>query len=109
MSVISGMSFEQSVRPYEAEDPSLTSGVLPGATVLPLTSVTKFVHTCAGDGACNNVFIAVGEGTDAIEVRQIDSVNTTAKTVTLTQPLSKAHAATAGCPIKALAPGGVCP
>jgi hypothetical protein len=91
--VITGMSFEQSVRPYKAEDPSLTAGVAAGATVLPLTSVTKFVHTCAGGGACNNVFIAIGEGTDAIEVRQIASVNTATRTVTLTQPLSNPHAA----------------
>src|SRR5262249_34590717 len=89
--VISGMSFEQSVRPYKAEDPSLTATVNPGATVLPLTSVTKFVHTCAGGGSCNKVFIAVGQGTNAIEVRQIASVNTAAKTVTLTQGLSNQH------------------
>jgi hypothetical protein len=91
--VITGMSFEQSVRPYKAEDPSLTAAVAAGATVLPLTSVTKFVHTCAGGGACNNVFIAVGQGTNAIEVRQIASVNTAARTVTLTQPLSNPHPA----------------
>src|SRR5262249_7220436 len=93
--VISGMSFEQSVRPYKevGVDPSLTANVSKGATVLPLTTVTKFVHTCAGGGTCNNVFIAVGEGTDAIEVAQIASVNTAAKTVTLTKPLTNSHPA----------------
>jgi hypothetical protein len=67
--------------------------VAAGATTLPLTSVTKFIHTCAGGGSCNKVFIAIGEGTDAIEVRQIASVNTGAKTVTLAQALSNDHAA----------------
>jgi hypothetical protein len=91
--VITGMSYEQSVRPYKAEDPTLKAAVNPGDTTLALTSVAKFIHTCAGGGACNNVWIGIGLGTNAIEVRQIASINTAASTVTLTQPLTNAHPA----------------
>src|SRR3954452_22776830 len=90
--VISGMSYEQSVRPYKAEDPTLVAPAALGASTLNLSSVTKFLHNCAGGGACNNVFIGVGLGTDSIEVHQIASVDTATRTVTLTEPLTAAHA-----------------
>jgi len=91
--VISGMSFEQSVRPYKAEDPTLVAPAAANSSTLSLSSVTKFIHTCGGGGACNNVFIGVGLGTNAIEVHQIASVDTAARTVTLTEPLKTSHAA----------------
>jgi FtsP/CotA-like multicopper oxidase with cupredoxin domain len=90
--VITGMSYEQSVRPYKAEDPTLTAPVVKGATALSLSSVTKFLHTCAGGGTCDNVWIGIGLGTDSIEVRQVASVDTSSSTVTLTAPLSYPHA-----------------
>ena len=55
--------------------------------------MAKFQHTCAGGGRCDNVFIGVGLGTNAIEVRQIASVDPASSTVTLTRPLSNNHAA----------------
>jgi hypothetical protein len=91
--VISGMSFEQSVRPYKAEDPTLLTTALANTSTLSLSSVTKFLHSCAGGGTCNNVFIGVGLGTNSIEVHQIASVNSAARTVTLTEPLTATHAA----------------
>src|SRR4029077_8591612 len=48
--VITGMSFEQSVGPYKAEDPTLTVAVPAGAPSITLSYVTKFQHICAGAG-----------------------------------------------------------
>jgi hypothetical protein len=75
--VISGMSYEQSVRPYKLEDSRLTAAAMAGDTVLHLTSVSKF-H--AGS------YIAVGQGTEGIEIRQISSVDTIGNKLTLGNP-----------------------
>ncbi len=80
--VISGFSFEQSVRPYKIVDPQLTDAVNPGDTVLALTNVTKFQP---------GVWIGIGLGTDGIEIRQITSINTLASTVTISQPVNNSH------------------
>lgn len=83
--VISGMSFEQSIRPYQVEDVRLLTAAAAGDTVLRVaTWRAKFRP---------GVAIAVGEGTDGIEVRTIAAVDQAAKTITLTQPLGAAHAA----------------
>jgi hypothetical protein len=87
--VITGMSFEQSVRPYKAEDPTLMADAPAGAMSITLSDVTKFQHSCAGGGTCNNVFIGIGLGTDQIEVRQITSI--VGNTVTLNTALSNTH------------------
>src|SRR3954454_12180508 len=79
--VITGLSYEQSVRPHTIEDPVLTAAVPAGARVVPLSSTAKFQ-----DGE----FIAVGEATEDIEIRKI--VAHTATTVTLDRALDKAHA-----------------
>jgi hypothetical protein len=55
--VISGFSYEQSIRPYKVVDPQLTAAANPGATVLTLASVAKFRK---------GVWIAVGLGTESI-------------------------------------------
>jgi FtsP/CotA-like multicopper oxidase with cupredoxin domain len=83
--VITGLSFEQSIRPHTIEDPALTGTADAGALVLPLSSTAKFQ-----DGE----FIAVGQGTESIEVRRITSHD--ASTVTLDRPLDKPHAAGQG-------------
>ena len=82
--VVTGMSYEQTIRPFQAEDPQITRDAAAGDTTLNLASVTKFQ---AGE------WIAAGLGTESIEVRQIDSIDTAAKTITLTKPLENAHAA----------------
>ena len=78
--VITGLSYEQSIRPHTIEDPVLTADVPAGARVLPLSSTAKFQ-----DGE----FIAVGQGTEDIEIRQIVAHDAT--TVTLDRDLDKAH------------------
>ena len=82
--VISGFSYEQSIRPYKVVDPQLTSASGAGATELRLSSVAKFQP---------GVWIAVGLGTEGIEIRQISSINTQQSRVTLTKPLGNAHPA----------------
>lgn len=67
--VITGMSFEQSVRPYQAEDPTLAADAHVGDTSVKLSSVAKF-HQGA--------FVGIGLGTENIEIlkiKSIDSVN----------------------------------
>jgi hypothetical protein len=88
--VSAGFAYEHSVRPYEAEDATLTSAVKPGDSTISLTSVTKLVGNDAA-GNARHPFVAVGQGTESIEVRQVESVDLVAKTVTLTQPLAKDH------------------
>jgi len=82
--VISGFSYEQSIRPYKVVDPQLTSAAGAGATVLSLSSVAKFQP---------GVWIAVGLGTQGIEIRQIASINAQQSRVRLTRALGNAHPA----------------
>ena len=82
--VVTGMSYEQTVRPFQAEDPQITQDAAVGDTTLSLSSVTKFQ---AGE------WIAAGLATESIEVRQIASIDAAAKTITLTKALEHAHAA----------------
>ncbi|MBI3422465.1 MAG: hypothetical protein HY011_05960, partial [Acidobacteria bacterium] len=82
--VISGFSFEQSIRPYKIVDPQLTAAVNPGDTVLHLSSVAKFQ---------NGVWIAVGLGTEGIEIRQIASIDNAGSTITLNKSVANAHPA----------------
>jgi hypothetical protein len=82
--VISGFSFEQAIRPYKIVDPQLTSAAAAGDSVLSLSSVAKFQV---------GVWIGVGLGTDGIEIRQIKSIDSAAKTVTLNQAIGSAHPA----------------
>jgi len=78
-----GMVFDQSVLPYQLVDPRLTAAADPGDTVLQLDSVEKFQ---AG------VSIAIGEGTDEVEVRDIVAIDASASTLTLDSPLTASHA-----------------
>ncbi len=90
--VSAGFAYEHSVRPYAVVDPRLVTAVAPGASTLRLSSVTQFVGADA-NGKPRQPWIAVGEGLESIEVRQVVSVDRTARTVTLGSPLSSAHAA----------------
>jgi FtsP/CotA-like multicopper oxidase with cupredoxin domain len=82
--VITGLSYEQSVRPYRVEDPTLTAAVAPGDTTLRLSSVAKFQR---------GVWIGVGLGLEKIEIRQIATIDAASSSVTVTRPLETAHAA----------------
>jgi hypothetical protein len=79
--VISGMSFEQSVRPYATENKRLSAAAAEGATQIQLTSVA---------GLRPGIDIAVGQGEADIEVNRIASIAGT--TVTLEKALKSAHA-----------------
>jgi hypothetical protein len=79
-----GMQFGQAVRPFRLEDPALSAAAGAGDRVLHLASVAKF-HPGVG--------IAVGEGTDGIEIRRVESIDAAAGTVTLDRGLDRAHAA----------------
>ncbi|MEA2226738.1 MAG: hypothetical protein QOF04_368, partial [Solirubrobacteraceae bacterium] len=89
--VISGMSFEQSVRPYKAEDVQLAQAAEIGADTLRLTNPDA-TRPERLDKLRAGVWIAVGQGTDDIEIRQIQSVPEPG-TVVLVEPLAKRHAA----------------
>ncbi len=78
-----GMVYDQSVLPYREVDPRLTADVAAGDTTLALSSVAKFRP---------GVWIGVGLATDKVEVRQIETVDAGASTVTLVKPLERAHA-----------------
>jgi hypothetical protein len=82
--VISGMSFEQSVRPFSAADVQLSAPVTTGDTSIPVSSVAPKLRP--------GVWIAVGQGRESIEVRQIESVDTSARRITLTRALDNDHA-----------------
>lgn len=82
--VVSGLSYEQSVRPYAIEDPTLRVAAAGGTRVLSLSSVAKFQP---------GVFIGVGLGRESIAIHEIESIDTAARTVTLTEPLADGHAA----------------
>ena len=82
--VITGYSYEMSIRPYKAEDPQLVDTANTGATTLHLASVAKF-H--------NGAFIAVGQGLDSIEVHKITGIDAVASTLTIDTPLVSDHLA----------------
>ncbi|MDQ1717947.1 MAG: hypothetical protein QOE89_1900, partial [Pseudonocardiales bacterium] len=97
--VITGMSYEQAVRPYKVEDPQLTAAAATGATVLHLSSVTKFqVGESIGVGLGTEGPAATGTSNAGLsgqgpEIRTITAINLTARAVTLSAPLLTAHPA----------------
>ena len=78
--VISGMSFEQSIRPYATENKALTAATTVGMKTLELSSTAALRP---------GIDIAVGMGEENIEIGRIASIEGT--TVTLEKPLNKAH------------------
>ncbi|MGH2819265.1 MAG: multicopper oxidase domain-containing protein, partial [Actinomycetota bacterium] len=93
--VVSGLAFEQSVRPYRLEDPTLTAAADAGTRVLRLSNIPAGASVGAGGAVGQKfqpgVWIGVGLGTEDIEVAQIESIN--GNTVTLAQPLESFHEA----------------
>jgi FtsP/CotA-like multicopper oxidase with cupredoxin domain len=90
--VSAGFAYEHSVRPYTQVEPTLARAVLKGATTLPLTSVAGLSGVDANGKAATR-WIAIGQGTENIEIRQVRSVNTSLRTVTLMTALTMAHPA----------------
>ena len=83
--VITGMSFEQSVGDDQGPgNTTLTAAVPAGATTVPVAGTDRLRP---------GISVAVGEGRANIEIRTITAIDTTAKVLTLDNPLSQAHVA----------------
>jgi len=93
--VITGMSYEQSVRPYENEARSLMTSIAPGATVLPVTNTDRlrpgiWIGVGLGEATCG--VDADGQPLPCTEVRKIASIPD-ANTIVLDAPLTNGHGA----------------
>ncbi|MDQ1670065.1 MAG: hypothetical protein QOE40_2126, partial [Actinomycetota bacterium] len=97
--VITGMSYEQAVRPYQLEDPSLSSDAAAGSTVLQLSDVSKFqVGVAIGvglgtEGAPASGTVNSESSGNGPEIRTITEIDKTANTVTINAPLQIDHPA----------------
>lgn len=95
--VISGMQYEQSLRPYQAEDSRLTAASPAGASTISLSSTAKFqVGESIGvglgrEGPAATGTVNAGLSGTGPEIRTITSLDS--GTLTLDRPLQTAHAA----------------
>jgi FtsP/CotA-like multicopper oxidase with cupredoxin domain len=89
--VSAGFAYEHSVRPYAMSAATLTASARHGATTVKLSSLAGLSGLDA-NGKAVTKWIAIGEGTEAIDIKQVKSLNTSTKTVTLMTPLDKDHA-----------------
>jgi len=92
--VITGMSYEQSVRPIESEGRFLTAAVGPGDTVLPVNHTDRlrpgiWLGIGLGEGTCG--VTAQGQPKRCTEIRKITALTPTS--ITLEAPLENAHGA----------------
>ncbi|RNM12670.1 multicopper oxidase domain-containing protein [Nocardioides pocheonensis] len=90
--VSAGYAYEHSVRPYKLASATLAAAARRGATSIKLSSLAGLSGTDA-NGKAVGKWIAIGEGTEAIDIKQVKSLSAATKTVTLTSPLAKDHAA----------------
>ena len=90
--VSAGYAYEHSVRPYQLTSAKLTTPAAKGSRTLHLSSTDGLTGVDA-NGKPAQKWIAIGEGTNSIDIKQISSVNTSTRTVTLTKGLSSAHPA----------------
>jgi manganese oxidase len=79
--VITGLSYEQSIRPYPTENRTLSSAASAGATQITVSSASRLRP---------GISIAVGEGQSDIEVARITGIS--GNTLTLAAPLASGHA-----------------
>ncbi|RMF00646.1 MAG: hypothetical protein D6768_12340, partial [Chloroflexi bacterium] len=82
--VITGMSYEQSIRPYATEGRTLTAAAVTGDSDITVNHVNRLR---------TGIFIGVGLGDADVEVRKITAINGT--TITLDRPLDTGHSASA--------------
>jgi hypothetical protein len=80
--VITGMSYEQSVRPFPTEHRTLIDRAPAGATT---------VHVTNTDRLRPGISVAVGQGEAGLEVRRITAVDAATGVLTLDQPLTSTH------------------
>jgi FtsP/CotA-like multicopper oxidase with cupredoxin domain len=78
--VITGRSFEQSVRPFPTENRTLSAAASAGETQITVSSTSR-LH--------NGITIAVGQGQPDIEIAKIASIS--GNTLTLAAPLVNSH------------------
>ena len=93
--VITGFSYEQSVRPIESEGRSLSSSVSPGTTTLTVNHTNRlregiWLGIGLGEGTCGTT--AQGQPKPCTEIRKIASIPN-ANTIVLDAPLDNAHSA----------------
>lgn len=93
--VITGFSYEQSVRPYEGEARQLTATATSGATVLSVNHTDRlrpgvWLGVGLGEGTCG--FSSEGQPVPCTEVRQIVAIPDP-QTIVLDAPLEKNHGA----------------
>jgi manganese oxidase len=79
--VITGRSFEQSVRPFATEGRTLSAAAAAGARQVTVSSTARLRP---------GISIAIGQGLPDIEVAQITAIS--GGTLTLAAPLARAHA-----------------
>jgi manganese oxidase len=79
--VITGLSYEQSIRPFSTENRTLSAAASAGATQITVSSTSRLRP---------GISIAVGEGLPDIEVATIASIS--GGTLTLKAPLATSHA-----------------
>lgn len=80
--VITGFSYEQSVRPYASEGRKLAATAPTGAAAVTVNQVTRLRP---------GIFIGIGLGEADVEARRIMSIN--GNTLTLDRPLASTHTA----------------
>ncbi len=90
--VITGFSYEQSVRPLQSEDRSMMASVSAGATTLEVSHTRRlregiWIGVGLGEGTCGTN--AQGQPVPCTEIRKITGVTPTS--ITLDQPLAHAH------------------
>jgi len=92
--VITGMSYEQSMRPIESEGRTLTASASAGSTVLSVNHTNRlregiWLGIGLGEGTCGTT--AAGQPKPCTEVRKITGL--TANSITLDRPLDNNHSA----------------
>ncbi len=92
--VITGMSYEQSVRPIESENRTLTAGAGAGDAVLAVNHTERlrpgiWLGVGLGEGTCGTT--AVGQPMPCTEIRKIVSLGQSS--ITLDRPLDNSHRA----------------
>ena len=79
--VITGLSYEQSIRPFPTENRTLSAAASAGATQITVSSTSRLRP---------GISIAIGEGQPDVEVATIAGIS--GSTLTLTAPLASSHA-----------------